>query len=382
MNPTPNRSRFQFRTAEYELVATGIKKQIKLKHWTGKNVAERITETLAKEPQNPIHPPIVVGAIPFNPEHPAHLYIPETFTWNKNHATARTSTTPTQQTSKQQLHYNTENPNYKTSVEKTVKLLKKGHAEKIVLARTLHVNSETPYKTAQIIDRLQTANPTAYTFLIDLPQKSRYALLHDATCFLGASPELLLASSNNRVTTFPLAGSAPRHSNPHKDLQNGENLLHSRKNLHEHALVTQMVIDTFKKYCVPETVTAPPQPGLVQTPVIWHLGTPIAGQLRPGTSPLELLYHLHPTPAVCGWPTNKAKQALPKLEKFERGLFAGVIGWIDATGNSEWAIALRSGTIKNKHATLYAGAGIVTASNPTIEHEETTTKLRTLLNAL
>jgi isochorismate synthase len=144
--------------------------------------------------------------------------------------------------------------------------------------------------------------------------------------------------------------------------------------------VVQAVGETFRRFA--DDVSVPASPDLVQTPVIWHLGTPISGSLRPGVSPLELVYALHPTPAVGGWPLETARQAIAELEDFDRGFYAGLLGWMDGQGRGEWVLVLRGGIVAGATATVYAGAGIVANSDPEKEHAETATKLRTFINAL
>ncbi len=116
---------------------------------------------------------------------------------------------------------------------------------------------------------------------------------------------------------------------------------------------------------------------------MWHLSTTIEGELAdPTTTSLDLAYALHPTPAVGGFPTALAKTAIAELETFDRGLFAGFVGWMDAAGDGEWAVSLRCALCEPHQATLYAGAGIVPGSVPAAETAETQTKFRTMLNAL
>ena len=121
---------------------------------------------------------------------------------------------------------------------------------------------------------------------------------------------------------------------------------------------------------------------IVETPVILHLGSKITGQLDTpmdtrANTVMKLLYELHPTPAVCGWPTSAARKVIGELEDFDRGMYSGLVGWIDANGNGEWALALRGGVVKGDAATLYAGAGIVAGSDPEHERAETAAKFQT-----
>ena len=126
-----------------------------------------------------------------------------------------------------------------------------------------------------------------------------------------------------------------------------------------------------------------PEPVLLETANLWHLATRFEGVLRePAPSAVDLVAALHPTPAVCGTPRDTARAIIAALEPFARGGYAGPVGWMDAAGDGEWAIALRCAQLEGAHARLYAGAGIVGASEPALEVEETDRKFRAFLDAL
>jgi isochorismate synthase len=121
----------------------------------------------------------------------------------------------------------------------------------------------------------------------------------------------------------------------------------------------------------------------VTTPAIWHLRTPITGELAdPDVTALDLAAALHPTPAICGTPTEAARELVQELEPFDRDYYAGAAGWVDAAGDGEWAVAIRCAEIASTSMRLYAGGGIVPASDPRAELDETTAKFRTLLTAM
>lgn len=121
----------------------------------------------------------------------------------------------------------------------------------------------------------------------------------------------------------------------------------------------------------------------MSTDTLWHLGTPIAGRLNGSeASVLSLACQLHPTPALCGYPTDLARQFIREQEPFRRALFSGIVGWCDSQGNGEWAVVIRCGVLDGHHVELFAGAGIVAGSDPAMEWAETGTKLGTMLKAL
>jgi isochorismate synthase len=125
-----------------------------------------------------------------------------------------------------------------------------------------------------------------------------------------------------------------------------------------------------------------PEPHTVATSKVWHLATNIAGRLREPIDALSLAALLHPTPAVCGTPREAARTAIKELEQIERALYAGAVGWVDARGDGEWAVALRCAEMQGRIALLFAGAGIVADSDPEAELAETDAKFRSMLEAL
>jgi len=131
-----------------------------------------------------------------------------------------------------------------------------------------------------------------------------------------------------------------------------------------------------------EDLDVPATPELVATSHLWHLGTPLTARLTPGTSVLDVVYALHPTPAVCGHPQDAARELIGSLEPFDRGFYTGLVGWADQAGNGEWAIVLRCGVVRGADVRLFAGAGVVVGSTPEGEHAETAVKFSTLLSAL
>jgi isochorismate synthase len=165
------------------------------------------------------------------------------------------------------------------------------------------------------------------------------------------------------------------------DRANADALAASAKDLEEHAAVVDVVAEALEPLCV--SLTWDQQPTLRGTPNVWHLSTQFRGRLRePAPTALDLALLLHPTPAVGGAPRAEALGVMHQLEGFDRGSYAGPVGWVDAEGNGEWAIALRCALLRGDHATLYAGAGIVGGSEPAAELDETERKFRAFLDAL
>lgn len=246
-----------------------------------------------------------------------------------------------------------------------------GALHKVVLARTIEVEAGRALDPRRLAQRLRAVNPDAYTFGVPVG---------DGT-LVGASPELLVARHGPVVTANPLAGSAPRAGDPDEDRSFAEALRASAKDLEEHAIVVEAVAGTLGPFC--DELRWDPEPVLLETPNVWHLSTRFRGVLRePAPSSVELALALHPTPAVGGSPSEPALAAIAALEPFDRGAYAGPVGWVDGKGDGGWAIALRCALLEGERATLYAGAGIVADSDPWAEVDETERKFRAFLDAL
>jgi isochorismate synthase len=255
--------------------------------------------------------------------------------------------------------------------------LSRNEMEKIVLARALDLELAEPVNIGDLLQILLYRNPTGFTYSVPL----ELALQRPPHLFIGASPELLVQRLAGKVTANPLAGSAPRSQEPEEDRANADALVRSEKDLREHAVVVTAVRKTLERYC--SNLVVSDAPAVLATPTMWHLSTTMTGQLAdPSVNALDLALALHPTPTVCGSPTDKARKAIAEIESFKRGFYAGFVGWMSASGDGEWAVAIRCAEIKERWLRLFAGAGIVRASCPESELSETTGKLHTLLDAL
>jgi salicylate biosynthesis isochorismate synthase/menaquinone-specific isochorismate synthase len=198
--------------------------------------------------------------------------------------------------------------------------------------------------------------------------------------FVGASPELLLRRSGAGVSTVALAGSTRRSSDPAVDDHLGEQLLRSDKNRREQRIVSERIVRLLRPHSV--WVEAAAEPEVIKVANIQHLATPVIAQLAEPRSAVDLAGLLHPTPAVGGEPADRAAAAIAELEQMDRGWYAGPVGWMDATEDGEFCVALRSGLLRDRDAHLYAGVGVVSGSDPEAELEETEIKLRALLPLL
>lgn len=263
---------------------------------------------------------------------------------------------------------------YVAGVEKLVQLMHTTALKKAVLARAIDLRTEQKIAVVELFYQLLKSNPEGYTFAFAQDPKVN-------GWFMGASPELLVAKQNQYVFSNPVAGTLARCADVAEDQEQAQRLLASAKDQHEHAVVIEMIADQLSPLCA--TLSIPKSPSLIKTSTVWHLATAIQGTLKdPDMHVIELASILHPTPAVCGQPAPLARQLISELEPFQRNLFAGSMGWSDAAGNGAWAVNVRCGRIFEHSARLYAGAGIVEASQPTSELNETIAKFKTMLNAL
>jgi isochorismate synthase len=268
---------------------------------------------------------------------------------------------------------------YAAAVEECVRRIRTGRLRKVVLARSLVVDAGRELDPLRLARRLRAVEPTCFTFSV--PTASPGDARDGTGVLVGASPELLVRRAGRVVESTPLAGSAPRSGDPEADRASAEALRASAKEREEHGLVVEAVAEALRPYC--EELAFDPEPVLLETANVWHLATRFRGRLRePAPTALELVAALHPTPAVGGVPREEALRTIAELEPFERGAYAGPVGWMDAEGDGEWAIALRCAELTGRTARLFAGAGIVAGSLPEREVDETERKFRAFLDSL
>ncbi|KJZ18613.1 isochorismate synthase [Loktanella sp. S4079] len=248
---------------------------------------------------------------------------------------------------------------------------------KVVLARTLMLQQAQEIPLNDVLARL-SYDPSVTAFQVALPTTgSRVSPRH----LVGATPELLLSKSGAQITSHPLAGSAKRLDDPTADAAAAEGLRNSAKDQREHAVVVEYILDTLAPFC--SELGAPDGATLTTTKSMWHIGTLIQGTLKdPETPAVVLASKLHPTPAVCGMPCDRAANLISELEPVPRDFYAGAVGWCDRSGDGAWYVAIRCAELCGSQARLYAGAGIVLGSEPQSEAAETGAKFGALLAAL
>ncbi|KUP97720.1 isochorismate synthase [Thermobifida cellulosilytica] len=323
---------------------------------------------------------VAVGALPFDRDAPAHLVVPETV---RRGPAPEPAAAPAPRRSPLPGAWKAvpvpDPADHATAVKRAITLMTDPVApelRKVVLARCLKLTGTCAADVAAVVANLVRADPVGFTFAADLPSR-------DAAprTLVGASPELLVAKHGRSVVSHPLAGSAPRHPDPVQDREQAAALLSSAKERAEHAVVVEAVAEALRPYC--RRLDVPEEPWTVTTATMWHLATRITGELRDPHTPSSLLARaLHPTPAVCGSPTDRAYAAIAEIEPFDRGFYTGAVGYTDTAGDGEWVVTIRCADIHGSTVDLFAGGGIMPDSDPEAELAETTAKFRTLLRAL
>ncbi len=256
------------------------------------------------------------------------------------------------------------------AVNRAIAAIGRDELAKIVLARQVRYRFAERPSPWQILKRLREGNSDSYLFGFD--RRS-----HDP--FVGASPERLYKRVGKRIETEAVAGTRPRGKTPEEDARYRDDLLHSSKDRTEHELVVRGIAESLKPLA--NTITVGSTPTVVQFSQVQHLVIQIEADLRLGITDDDLLRALQPTPAVGGYPRANALELIPALESFDRGPYAGPIGWI-SQNEAEFAVGIRSAVIRNEQILLTAGAGIVQGSDPNAEWEEIDQKFNTFASIL
>jgi menaquinone-specific isochorismate synthase len=351
---------------ETRLVASGVAARI---------APDDVTAALAAiELDDPLELPgsgaLAVGALPFDPDVAGELVIParihgqvEGRAWVTEIGPAHVegparSVDPARFT----VAATRTRDEWEAAVRRALDAIARGSLEKVVLAREVLVEADTPFLPREVLARLLVQQPGCFVFASD--------------GLVGASPELLVRRVRDVVESRPVAGTAVADGD-----ESLRRLAASVKDTHEHRFVVDAIVDALAPLCHELAVAEIPDVAVFGP--IAHLATPVRGRLHdPAPDALALARRLHPTPAVGGTPRRAALDTIRALEGFDRGRYAGPVGWVDARGDGEWAIALRGAELDGTCARLVAGAGIVAGSDPGAEWAETQAKLEPMLRAL
>jgi menaquinone-specific isochorismate synthase len=377
-----------------ELAGTGLAAGIPL--GTGRErlgrAADRVAELLGPaevdDPEGSGLGPVAVAAVPFDDRAPGQLTVPALLlrrgadgaTWAVATAAGRAPLPPDldaltavgdgelpwPRITAARAPLGQRRPDWREAVTAALRTIAGGRLDKVVLARELEADADRPFRRAAVLRRLRDRAAGAY--------------LYASGAFLGASPELLVARRGGIATSQPMAGTVPSGGTSAAAADRLAWLQTSEKAAAEHGAVVDAVAEALAK--VSNDVEVTPAE-VVRLPTVAHLATRVTAKLtEPLPSALELAGLLHPTPAVGGVPRDLALAVLGELEPFARGAYAGPVGWVDAHGDGEWAVAIRCATLTPGGARLVAGAGIVAGSDPEAEWAETEWKLAAVLDVL
>lgn len=382
-----------FRTEDGGLVGRGEVLRLDLPSGVADAEAvERVGEILASiETDDPLQVPgtgpVAIGALPFDPAEAGHLVVPRQLFGRRGGSgwlttvevagDARQAQPPEAPAARAGRHADPPDRFHLAStmshsewcavVSDTLDVLGRGELDKVVLARRIDIEANRPFVVADVLERLIALYPSCMIFSM--------------AGFLGASPELLIRREGSLVESHPLAGTVARSGDAHGDEVLVAGLMGSSKIRHEHRVVVEAIATTLRSVC--DELTVPDEPSVLGLRNVSHLATRIAGVLSAGApSALGLVSRVHPTPAVGGSPTEAAIPYLQKVEGFDRGRYAGPVGWVDSRGDGCWAVGIRSAEVHGAEARIFAGNGIVAGSDPRAELAETQLKLQALLAAL
>jgi len=337
--------------------------------------------------QNNVHGigtgPILFSSFSFDPNEPSVLIIPEIvlghkngkswITWIGNKSqpdiTQISNSAISSEISWQKGSISEEK--WREQVSAAITAIKSNQLEKVVLARDLNATSNTTVDIRNLMQRLEIEYPSTWLFLVD--------------GLIGATPELLVRLSKSLVTSRVLAGTIRKSGNEDRDLALAASLAKSSKDLEEHEYAVKSVADALAPFC--SSTNVPESPFVLHLSNVMHLATDVTGVLNDSAKQADiftLVEKLHPSAAVCGTPTEVAKKLITSLEEMNRGRYSGPVGWIDAHGDGEIAIALRCGQLSADHKSIriFAGCGIVAGSDPANEYAESQAKLMPMRTAL
>ncbi len=254
-------------------------------------------------------------------------------------------------------------------VADAVSRIRAGEVEKVVLARSEEIHAEDQLDPRYLVSALSSTYASCWTFHV--------------AGMVGASPEMLVRCERGLATSRVLAGTIRAEGDEQADLKLAQVLSGSSKNLIEHELAVASVAEALAPFC--SGMNVPVAPYVLELPNVLHLASDVTAVARPGVTALRLAAELHPSAAVCGTPTEAARSMIAALEGMDRGRYSGPVGWVDAAGDGEFAIALRSGWLHPndpRRISIYAGCGIVAESEPAEEYAETVAKLLPMRQAL
>jgi len=309
-------------------------------------------------------PDHVFGAlVPFDMSEPAHIWVGE-----PEPLTAPALGEDPGWRAVQRLPTSTSDAIYRDAVRSAVASIRSGFLDKVVLCRHVDLEREQPWDPRAVLDELAVV-PSSVAFGIGT---------RDGATIVGASPEVLVSLRDGCLRSSPLAGSVRRPDDETARRLARRALVASAKNTAEHAFVVRHLEERMTALAGPVHV----QQSVLETSDSMHLMSEMVAHPKGSMDSLDYALAFHPTPAICGTPTAAAIQEIQRLEDRPRGAFTGLVGWQAADGSGEWRLVIRSAVLSGGSATVSAGAGVVAASDPDDELEETRHKMLPMLRAL
>ncbi len=333
--------------------------------------------------------PVVMGALPFDPAAAGHLVVPRRIFGRDGDTGWLTTIEPydagpdpvllgregavsgagdREPPDQFRLIPTMSHSEWKEVIAGATEVLEREELAKVVLARRIDIEANRDFVVSDVLERLTALYPSCMVYSVE--------------GFLGASPELLVRRDGREIQCHPLAGTVARSGDPHGDEVLVAGLMGSDKTRREHRVVVETIAASLRPIC--SELHVPERPSVLGLRNVSHLATHITGRLHPSDPPsaLELVARIHPTPAVGGTPADAAVRYLQKVEGFDRGSYAGPVGWMDSRGDGCFALGIRGAEVAGASARIYAGNGIVAGSDPADELAETQLKLQALLAAL
>ncbi|MCX7798173.1 MAG: isochorismate synthase [Melioribacter sp.] len=264
---------------------------------------------------------------------------------------------------------NTDYKNWINIVNSALKEIEKKEVEKVVLARIKKIELKKKFFLSDTLEYLEKEYPDCYIF----------AWKSNSSIFFGASPEIVGKFYNNILETDALAGSVRRGNTKVEDYELEKYLLNDPKNIEEHNYVLKYILSSLLEYS--EEIKQE-KISIKKLKNIQHLWTPIKVKLKKNTDINTIVKKIYPSPAICGIPKDRALKVIERLENFDRGLYTGLLGWYNSSGNGEFAVGIRSALLKNNSIYLFAGCGIVNGSKAEDEYEETELKFKPIITLL
>jgi menaquinone-specific isochorismate synthase len=320
--------------------------------------------------------PVAFGSFAFGPDETSVVVVPEVVlgrmggsTWLTTVGDPPRLATPEPVRSPGELRYASGEvavTRFRGAVAEATARIARGELEKVVLAHDLVAVAEHDVDVRYVLAGLAHANPGCWAYAVD--------------GLVGATPELLVSRAGEHVFSRVLAGTMPRGGAPEDDRARVAELMGSAKDQQEHRLAVESLVEALTPHVT--GLQAPARPGVLELSNVSHLVTDVTARLDDSSHVLDLLAALHPTAAVGGTPREAALQAIAELEGMHRGRYAGATGWVDAAGDGEWGLALRCAQVTGRTARLFAGCGVVGASDPDAEVLEAQAKFVPVRDAL